>query len=59
MLLVLVVAGGIYFSNAADRDRVMVNGEWLVTDGRHHAQDEAGTAYAEFVRSLDLEGVVQ
>jgi cytosine/adenosine deaminase-related metal-dependent hydrolase len=40
-------------------DRVMVNGEWLVTDGRHHAQDEAGTAYAEFVRSLDLEGVVQ
>ena len=40
-------------------DRVMVNGEWRVTDGRHNAQAESAAAYADLVRSLDLEGVTQ
>ena len=40
-------------------DRVMVNGTWHVTDGRHHGQDTAGAAYAGLARSLKFDEVVQ
>jgi len=35
-------------------DRVMVNGEWLVIDGRHRRQNEAREAYAETAKVLNL-----
>lgn len=38
-------------------DRVMVNGDWKVTDGRHHGIEAARESYAALVRSLDLEAV--
>jgi formimidoylglutamate deiminase len=39
-------------------DRVMVNGEWQVTYGRHRDSDAAGEAYAKVARELRLDEVV-
>ena len=37
-------------------DRVMVNGDWLVTEGRHVNEADARAAYAQVASSLDLDG---
>ena len=39
-------------------DRVMVNGEWQVKDGRHVSGGSASEAYAEVARGLRLDEVV-
>jgi formimidoylglutamate deiminase len=38
-------------------DRVMVNGDWKMTEGRHHGAEEAREAYIELVNTLHLESV--
>jgi len=40
-------------------DRVMVNGDWKVTDGLHTRATEARQAYLDVVRGLDLESVFE
>ncbi|MED5419918.1 MAG: formimidoylglutamate deiminase, partial [Pseudomonadota bacterium] len=40
-------------------DRVMVNGVWKVSDGRHIGAADASTAYTDLVNSFDLETVTQ
>jgi formimidoylglutamate deiminase len=39
-------------------DRVMVNGDWKVTDGMHRGAEDAREAYTDLVKHLDLESVV-
>ena len=40
-------------------DRVMVNGVWKVSDGRHIGAADASTTYTDLVNSFDLETVTQ
>ena len=40
-------------------DRVMVNGQWIVSEGRHHGAEEARAAYTKLVGELALESVVE
>jgi len=38
-------------------DRVMVNGRWLVEEGRHVDEKPANAAYRDAIGTLDLQGL--